>query len=59
MRGFIFNYLFLHNKCADVLTPSFIRTRGSSHTKRCLPLHFLAVSPDRLTQLQQTEAPYE
>ena len=41
-----------------MLTPSFIRTHGHSHTKGCLPLRFLAVSPDRLTQGQEPEAPF-
>jgi len=43
---FFFFYLFLFNKCAVVLTPSFSRTHGHSHTKGCLPLRFLAVSPN-------------
>ena len=44
-----FTYLFLHNKFAVVLTKSFIRTHGHSHTKGCLPLSLLAASPTDLT----------
>jgi len=55
MSGLIFAYLILYTKCTVVLTPSYIRTHGRSHTKGCLPLHFLAVRSDRLTQQQKPE----
>jgi hypothetical protein len=53
-----FIYIFLHNKCAVVLT-SIVRTHGHSHTKDSLPLSFLAVWTNRFTQGEEPETAFE
>jgi hypothetical protein len=54
-----FPYLFIHNKCVVVLTPSFISTHGHSHTKGCVPLRSLAGRSDHPTQGQDPVTTFE